>query len=77
MLMASEAAKRGFKKGLKSKDITEMLVREFTEEELQTVFSDLRYFFPEDEIYQKLSLFHKLDIFKGEHFAIRETFKRQ
>ena len=38
------------------------------------MFSDLRYFFPEEAVYKRLRIFHELDIFEGQHFRIRETY---
>jgi hypothetical protein len=41
------------------------------------MFEDLRYFFPlkgDDGIFEKLWIFHDLDIFDGEHFRIKETY---
>ena len=41
------------------------------------MYSDLRFFFPEgndDKTYNKLKIFHDLDIFEGEHFRIKEAY---
>ncbi len=52
-----------------------MLAEKFTEYELQTIYSDLKFFFPEtDKTYHRLKIFHNLDIFKGEHFRIKEAY---
>jgi hypothetical protein len=38
------------------------------------MFSDLRFFFPDDSIFLKLSIFHGLDIFSNEHQRIKESY---
>lgn len=77
MLIASEKAKRGIDNFPRLHNINEALFREFTESELQTMFLDLRFFFPDDKIYKRLSIFHDLDIYEGEHFRIKETYKEK
>jgi hypothetical protein len=67
MLVASEQARHGFMHHAKLKDINDMLANHFSEEDLQMMFSDMRFFFPDDDIYSKLLIFHELDIFKNEH----------
>jgi hypothetical protein len=41
------------------------------------MFEDLRFFFPDEKIYKRLAIFHELDIFEGEHFHIKETYKKK
>jgi hypothetical protein len=38
------------------------------------MFSDLRFFFADDKIFFKLSIFHELDIFSNEHQRIKESY---
>lgn len=54
MLIASEKAKRGIDNFPRLQNINEALCREFTEQELQMMFSDLRFFFPDEKIYKRL-----------------------
>jgi hypothetical protein len=77
MLIASENAKKGIDNCPKVEDINKALVQGFTEEELQMMFEDLRYFFPDPKIFSRLNLFHELDIFEGEHFKIKETYENK
>lgn len=77
MLIASEKAKKGLDHLPKYRALNDALVASFTEDELQTMFSDLRFFFPDERIYARLALFHELDIFEGDHFKIKETYKRR
>lgn len=79
MLMASQKAKKGFSQAnvASAEGINAMLAANFTEYELQTMYSDLRFFFPEgndDKTYRKLKIFHDLNIFEGEHFRIKEVY---
>jgi stalled ribosome rescue protein Dom34 len=77
MLMASQKAKKGFENANvpRAENINAMLAANFTEYELQTMYSDLRFFFPNtDRTYNKLSIFHDLDIFEGEHFRIKQAY---
>ena len=77
--MASQKARKGFTHGNvpRAENINSMLAANFTEYELQTMYSDLMFFFPQDlygETFHKLRIFHDLDIFEGEHFRIKEIF---
>ena len=79
MLVASEKAKRALHLANvpKADNVNAMLANSFTEFELQMMFEDLRFFFPlsaDDSLYSKLWIFHELDIFKGEHYRIKETY---
>lgn len=79
MLMASQRSKKGFSQANvpSAEDINAMLAANFTEYELQTMYSDLRFFFPlgkDDKTFSKLKIFHDLDIFEGEHFCIKEAY---
>ncbi|TNV79324.1 hypothetical protein FGO68_gene5968 [Halteria grandinella] len=77
MLIASEKAKRGVDNLPKLQNLNAALYESFSEEELQIIFEDLRFFFPDEKIYKRLAIFHELDIFEGEHFKIKETYKRK
>ncbi len=63
--MASAKSKEGFTQANvpRAANINAMLAKNLTEHELQTIYADLRYFFPDDKTYEKLSIFHELDIF--------------
>ena len=75
MLIASEKAKKGIDQFPRLQNINDALFNGFAEEELQQIFEDLRFFFPDDKVYKRVTIFHSLDIFEGEHFKIRETYK--
>lgn len=77
MLIASEKAKKGIDRLPKLRNLNDALANDFTEEELQMMFDDLRYFFPDEKIYKRLALFHELDIFEGEHFRIKEAYQKR
>lgn len=77
MLIASEKANRGVDNIPKLQNLNEALYHGFSEEELQMIFEDLRFFFPDEKIYKRLAIFHQLDIFEGEHFNIKEIYKRK
>lgn len=77
MLIASEKAKRGVDNIPKLHNLNAALYENFSELELQTIFEDLRFFFPDEKIYKRLAIFHNLDIFEGEHFRIKETYKKK
>jgi len=38
------------------------------------MFTDLRFFFPDEKIFKKLSIFHGVDIFSNEHQRIKESY---
>ena len=40
------------------------------------MFEDLRFFFTEDRIFKDLEIFHILDIFNGDHFRIKESYRK-
>lgn len=77
MLIASEKAKKGIDPFPRLKSINDELLKDFEEHELQMMFTDLRFFFPDPSIYQRLHLFHALDIFAGEHFNIKESYLKR
>ncbi|CDW91008.1 UNKNOWN [Stylonychia lemnae] len=52
-----------------------MLMEYFSEEELQEMFEDVRFFFPDDEVYDKIEIFRVLDIFNGDHRNIKKSYK--
>ena len=52
------------------------MIEEYTEEELQQMFEDLRFFFPEDRIIRELELFHILDIFDGDQLSIKDSYSK-
>eukprot|EP00347_Sterkiella_histriomuscorum_P014657 403360046 len=56
--------------------INHILLEKYTEQELQEMFEDIRFFFPEDQVYQHVEIFRILDIFNGDHFNIKESYKR-
>lgn len=74
MIIAQEQDSKMRHKGFKVKDLSDMLANQFTEAELQMMFSDLRFFFPDEKIYFKLLIFHELDIFENEHLRIKESY---
>jgi len=51
-------------------------MQEFTEQELQEMFEDLRFFFPQERIYSRLRIFHCLDVFNNDHVRIKQTYRR-
>lgn len=77
MLIASEKAKKGVDNLPKLHNLNAALYDSFSEQELQIIFEDLRFFFPDDKIFKRLAIFHNLDIFEGEHFRIKDTYKRK
>ena len=40
------------------------------------MFEDLRFYFPEERILERLKLFSILDIFSNEHLHIKQTYRR-
>lgn len=48
---------------------------EFSEKELQEMFEDLRFFFPDEEVYKQLEIFHCIDVFEGDHYRIKDHYK--
>jgi hypothetical protein len=38
------------------------------------MFTDLRFFFPDEKIFKLLSIFHAVDIFSNEHQRIKESY---
>jgi hypothetical protein len=63
MLMASQKAKKGFSQAnvASAADINAMLAANFTEYELQTMSSDLRFFFPEGRVLKHASTLGEID----------------
>ena len=77
VLVTRESAKRMLNHFPKAQVFNDMLADQLTEEELQIVFEDMRFFFKDDRVYKVLSIFHELDIFEGEQFKIKETYQKK
>ncbi len=40
------------------------------------MFEDVRFFFPNEKIYNQIQIFRILDIFNGDHLSIKKSYRR-
>lgn len=51
-----------------------ILIEKLSEAELQTLYEDPRYYFPEDKVYKHIDIFERINAFINEHLNIKENY---